>query len=58
MEISRFEDGSGRVGVVFEQLCRAISVIGKIKAAIQVAVTPPPGMSDDIMVIAGDGKTG
>ncbi|MNL49087.1 hypothetical protein D3C87_1719930 [compost metagenome] len=58
LEICRFEYGSGRVGVVFQQLCRAMPVIGKIEAAIQVAVAPPPRISNDIMVIAGDGKTG
>ncbi|MNR65746.1 hypothetical protein D3C85_1889220 [compost metagenome] len=58
LEISRFEDGSGRVGVIFEQLCGAMSVIGKIEAAIQVAVAPLPGISDHVVIIARDGKTG
>ena len=34
LKISRFEDGCGRIGVVFEQFCRTVSVVGKIEATI------------------------
>ena len=48
LEHGGFEQGRGRVGVVFEKPRRAIAIVGEIEAAIECVVVATPALGDQV----------
>ena len=48
------EQSGRRISVVLQQLGRAPAVIGEIKATIEIAVSAPPALADQVMLRSWD----